>query len=166
LFPEFAVLPLNLVPCCPRCNERKKSKYATDPANPLFVHAYCTRWADEVRFLFADIVVEAETVAVTFEVAPPAEMEAATASGIVNHFHELDLQSYYTNEAMIELGERMAVLKGMRDDAMTPLQIKRALRRDADGVASMWTRNYWLYALLDAMADSEDICSCGWLVAR
>jgi hypothetical protein len=39
LFPEFAVHPLNLVPCCLKCNSTKGDDWLNEDGNRLYLHA-------------------------------------------------------------------------------------------------------------------------------
>lgn len=88
-FPEFSILPVNLLPSCHSCNLNKRGTYREQ--HRLFMNCYSDTWIDEHRFLFADVTVAAETVLVTFRVDPPQELSVAQRATVRTHFQRLEL---------------------------------------------------------------------------
>jgi hypothetical protein len=158
LYPEFAILPLNLVPCCAYCNHAKGSTYASDGA-ALFLHVYFDEIPRDERFLFAEASVEHRTVVVSFRVEPPASIAAPLNARITTHFERLDLATYYINDGVREISERQSRLKAMLADGLGPADIREYLTQEAGSVARATGVNYWKYAVLIALADNPEVCA-------
>ncbi len=157
VYPEFSVLPLNLVPACVVCNQTKASSYEYG-GRGLFLHAYLDEIPGE-RFLFAKVEVHGSAIVVKFWVDPPRSFGDDLQQRITTHFGKLKLATYYSIEGINEVSERRGSIEDMINDGLGPPEIALALRRDADSVAGSKGVNYWRYSLLDAMAESEEICS-------
>lgn len=158
LFPEFSILPLNLVPACGDCNRNKSATYAQDGVG-LFLHAYLDQIPDKSRFLFAKVWVEEQIIAVTFTVKPPRSLNTELRRRILTHYKELNLTTLYRVEAVNEVSERSGRIKGMVDEGASADDVSDYLRLEAKSIAGAKGRNHWRYALLDAMARDDDICA-------
>jgi hypothetical protein len=158
LFPEFSILPLNLVPACGDCNRNKSATYAQADVG-LFLHAYLDQIPDSSRFLFADVWVESRIIAVEFRVKPPRSLSTELRRRIVTHYEELDLAALYRVEAVNEISERSGRIKGMVHEGTSLEDVSDYLHLEAKSIASAKGHNHWRYALLDAMAQDDDICA-------
>lgn len=91
-YPEFSVLPLNLVPACWECNHTKGDVYLSQDGGPAFIHAYLDQGLDRIRFLFAELSVADGEPTVGYYVEPPVNLPDDLGLRIRSHFEELDLQ--------------------------------------------------------------------------
>jgi hypothetical protein len=157
LFPEFSILPLNLVPACGDCNRNKSATYAQAGVG-LFLHAYLDQIPDS-RFLFAEVWVENRIIAVDFSVNPSRSLSGDLRQRIVTHYKELNLATLYRVEAVNEISERTGRIKGMVDEGALVKDVSDYLRLEAESVAEAKGHNHWRYALLDAMAQNDDVCA-------
>ena len=74
-YPEFSVLPLNLVPACWDCNHTKDTTYVyAEAARAAFVHAHLDSGVNHVRFLYAQLEVSAGEPTVSYHVDPPGDL--------------------------------------------------------------------------------------------
>lgn len=162
-FPEFAILPINLIPACHDCNYRKRAAYADTDGTALFLHAYFDDIPVDERFLFADVEVSAVGPTATFDVKPPESVSRRLARRIRTHFEALGLAEYYLFEATTEIGERRPVLEQMIRDGAGQDDVHEYLRREANGVATTSGTNSWRYALLEGLASSGDVCAGIWI---
>lgn len=160
-FPEFSIFPLNLVPACYDCNQRKGTRYADEGA-AIFLHAYLDEVPTDEQFLFADVSVCDGNPLVTFSVSPPASMRNDLAQRIQSHFNELALGAYYMVEAINEISERSGVLKQLIDSGATGDDVRDYLQVEAASVAQDKGVNFWRYALLHGMAVCDDLCNGTW----
>jgi len=158
VFPEFAILPVNLIPACADCNRTKAAAYEEAGAG-LFLHAYLDAVPTEERFLFANTGVAAGAFTVSFHVEPPGSVARDLQQRIRTHFARLGLAAYYRAEGINELTERGGCIKELVDGGATVEDVGSYLRREADSVANARGRNYWRYALLEAAAASAEICA-------
>jgi hypothetical protein len=157
-FPEFAILPVNLIPACAECNRTKAAAYE-EAGEGLFLHAYLDVLPSKTRFLFARTGVDEGAFAVSFHVEPPRSLAADLRRRIRSHFARLGLADYYRAEGVNELTERGGSIKELVDGGASVGDVGGYLRREADSVAKARGCNYWRYALLDAAAASAEICA-------
>jgi hypothetical protein len=158
VYPEFAVLPANLIPSCAYCNHAKGTAYAADGA-ALFLHVYFDAIPRDERFLFADAAVDSRTVVVSFRVDPPASIAEPLNQRIITHFARLALATYYINDGVREISERQGRLKAMLADGLGPDDVRDYLAQEARSVADATGVNYWKYAVLVALAENPDVCA-------
>jgi hypothetical protein len=161
-YPEFSILPLNLIPSCSDCNKRKLDEYRGNNA-ALFLHAYLDSWPDDTRFLFATIFVVDQDVFADFRVNPPCSLDTSLQGRLVSHFDRLNLREYYGVEAINEISERRTVIEELIRTGVPPVAVSALLRRDAVGVANSQGRNHWKFVLLEALAADDRFCAGSWV---
>jgi hypothetical protein len=155
-FPEFAVLPANLIPCCSDCNHDKFEHSPSSYFDQLF-HPYFDDWA-RFEVLKADIRI-GSTIDVTFRInseALPQEVSKRAST----QFMQLKLGSLYANQASVELVQRREVFQktfatGGRDALEDELRREHQSRRKP-------FPNAWEPVLYLALAENEQFCSGGW----
>lgn len=157
-FPEFAVLPLNLVPACDPCNRNKGVKFI-DAGEPMFLHSYLDAIPRCDQFLFADVTAHGVDFAVTYSVSAPGHLDPKLAARIECHFNELDLATVYATEAIDWLGEVRRDFQRMRGSGATPADVAGDLGHRAAAVAADKGNNHWRFALLQALAANVDFCT-------
>ncbi|MEB6655717.1 HNH endonuclease [Klebsiella aerogenes] len=108
-FPQFSIVPINLVPSCRDCNmDGKGESVATTEAEQL-IHPYL----DDNRF-FNEQWISARYISgennepgvVEYFVSPPVHWKDAHKKRVINHFNDFDLALRYSKEA----GPRSALL--------------------------------------------------------
>lgn len=156
-YPEFAILPMNLVPCCFDCNHAKSEHVPTTSAEQMF-HPYFDNWND-LELIQADIEI-GQTVQADFSVnvddLPPAIAERA-----ITHFEELELAVLYSSHASIELVQRRG------DFALTfqnggPEALQAELLRESQSRRAPFP-NAWQPVLYEALANSDEFVNEGFL---
>jgi hypothetical protein len=156
-FPEFSILPINLVPACGKCNHLKREIYQENGLG-VFVHAYFDDLPN-AQYLFADVSVEHGEILASFRISPPAQMDPGLARRLGSHFRLLRLADYYRLEAMDELSERRQRLLDMVEEGATVDDLADHLVRDAAAARRARGENHWRYALLAALAGNADVCA-------
>jgi 5-methylcytosine-specific restriction endonuclease McrA len=152
-YPEFSVLPLNLVPACWDCNHTKATKHVRgEAAGAAFIHAYLDAGLNDVRFLYTELAVSAGEPMVSYYVDPPGDLPDGLSERIRSHFAELRLATLYLYEAVNELSERRGAIEALWDSGATTATVAQYFRREADSVGSSAGLNHWRYVLLDALA--------------
>ncbi|MEZ9337518.1 HNH endonuclease [Vibrio splendidus] len=104
-FPEFSIMPLNLVPSCRDCNMGEKGQaYATREDNQT-IHPYVDRniYYQE-QWVFAEYIDE-DDGALRYYVRCPQTWSQEDKYRAENHFNSLDLASRYSLEAGKHLSE-------------------------------------------------------------
>jgi hypothetical protein len=156
-FPEFAILPMNLVPCCFDCNHAKRWHTPTALSEQMF-HPYFDDWS-QLELVRATIEIEATVHAefsVHVDILPPEVAERATT-----HFETLGLAALYSDHASVELVQRRA------DFALTfesggPEALQLELLRESQGRRVPFP-NAWQPVLYQALANSDEFVNGGFL---
>lgn len=97
-FPTFAVIPVNLVPCCRDCNSEKDSSFS-NAAEEMFIHPY---YENVNNFLWLEAIVEDNVWPISFKynVKITNEQNYYILSKRIAHQHELlDLNSTFSDKA-------------------------------------------------------------------
>lgn len=151
-YPEFAVLPVNLVPCCSGCNAEKRAFIPNAEAEQLF-HPYFDDWSTY------------DLVTATIEIGAYVDVYFGIADvgvpGLVrqraqHHFDRLKLDELYSANAAAELISKRGDFH-MTFEADGPEALHQDLTREATN-RRLPFRNAWQPALYRALAD----CSQFW----
>lgn len=104
-FPEFSVMPLNLVPSCRDCNMGEKGQTYATRADDQAIHPYVDKniYYQE-QWVFAEYIDE-DDGALSYYVHCPAAWSQEDKNRAENHFNSLDLASRYRLEAGKHLSE-------------------------------------------------------------
>jgi hypothetical protein len=157
-YPEFAVLPLNLIPCCRECNTDKLDQVRQNGC-AVYLHLYIDVLDETQRMLFADVAIDASVPAIEFSVRPPVGMDAVLAKRVETHFRALHLAGYYQKKAIEEAGVQVQSVDDQLDAAVPVPDIQAGLRRQAAYVSRLHGVNHWRYAALEAFASSPEFCA-------
>jgi len=153
-FPEYAVYPDNLIPCCGECNLRRGDRWL-DGGKRLHVNMYFDR-ISAVRILLAHIQVKDGSVDVTYRI-DPARGAGKFMALYVRHVGSLKLLGRFRQRAGMELEEWEIKLKRNRYGAKVgPAALRQELRRDAAAAEQLHGVNHWLTALRCAASESVD----------
>lgn len=96
--PALAILHLNLIGVCDKCNKHKAASCETDPARQ-FLHPYFECLPDEALFLHCSPF-EAGILRPLFRVDPPADWPGEIRSRLMWQFSHLKLGKYFGDEAV------------------------------------------------------------------
>ncbi|MGE4593397.1 hypothetical protein [Alcaligenes sp.] len=155
-FPEFAVHPLNLVPCCAKCNSTKDDDWLSAEGNRQFLHAY----ADQIPDLQFVTVTLHECAALggvgaTFSLERPAGLADEMWALIESHFRRLKLINRYGELSNDEVAEILAGCRNFHQEG--GLSVQNFLRRQAVDRRAVYGRNHWIAVLMDAMAGHPNL---------
>lgn len=93
-FPNFAVHPRNLFPCCTICNGHKSVAWRLNNER-LFLNLYLDH-LPTVQYLFVDLAISGNTIATTFRVNNSNSIDAALFAKIEHHYRVLHLCSRFS----------------------------------------------------------------------
>ncbi|WP_443693287.1 hypothetical protein ACRZ5O_12220 [Pseudomonas protegens] len=150
-FPEFAVHPLNLVPCCAKCNSTKDADWLSVAGKRQFLHSYTDPVPDlqfvEVTFREMEGF---KGVGANFSLTRPIGLVDDLWDLITSHFQRLNLIDRYDELGNDEVAE---ILKDCRIHLDSGGQdIRVFLSGRAEDRRSIYGRNHWIAVLMDAMA--------------
>ncbi|MEO8340630.1 MAG: hypothetical protein ABI604_13090 [Nitrospirota bacterium] len=155
-FPEFAVHPLNLVPCCGTCNSTKSDNWLDVTGNRQYLHSYTDSLPD-VTILSATLHESPGYTAVgaTFALVRPNLIDNSIWEVIESHFQRLHLLDRYDNLSNDEIAEVLSdsciYLDSGGQDIRKFLAKQAADREDAHG------KNHWRAVLIRAMAEHSHL---------
>ncbi|MFE5944259.1 HNH endonuclease [Streptomyces sp. NPDC056480] len=156
-FPEYAVLAVNLVPVCERCNRLKGDECDTAGGILLF-HAFLDSFP-EVEILKADIAVGLG-VSVRYRIEKPEFLSSVIYARIVKQFTVLDLLEYYKAEAIAEIADQVDTY-AMVGEALGKEGLKSLLESLASAPGAV-NVNHWKAVLFRALAQSDAFLEGGY----
>ncbi|MGD0443456.1 MAG: hypothetical protein ABSA39_05920 [Edaphobacter sp.] len=100
-YPEYVVLPSNLVPACTDCNQAKRAWFAKS-ADDQILHPYFDNFSDD-QWLHAKVI-PGQSPALRFYAAGPAHWSPVDRARVESHFKVFKLARLFTTHAGSELG--------------------------------------------------------------
>lgn len=155
-YPELAVFPINLIPCCSACNKSKLAHVATMHGEQTF-HPYFDDWNTH-RILHATIEVD-QSVSVIFSIVAALGFPTENVQRARHHFDLLELGQLYGVHAAVELVERKDIFRRHFDYGVEILRDE--LRFNARSCQRS-NLNSWRAALYWGLAESDDFCNGGF----
>lgn len=158
-FPQFSVLPINLVPACKSCNHGKLDSVATtagqQPLHPYYDHG---KYVSE-QWLYAEVR-ETSPPSVGFYVAPPQQWDDISKARVAAHFSGFHLQRRFGVQATSELATLRQTLS-----MFCPNEGSRRVRvAEYAAVHRNLHANCWKTALYQALSNSAWYCREGYAI--
>lgn len=153
IFPEFSVLPRNLVPACSRCNTLKNQRWVDGGIRELFSLYYEDMPA--ARYLDVDInFIQGGGARISFRITKPAGMTANMFRRIERHYEILELIERYNSTAI------RAVTNALRSARILSPSGRATAVGFLNQFASGWEHelgaNYWEAIVYRELASNTD----------
>jgi len=152
LFPQFSVLPYNLVPACRDCNmDGKADAFARSAdSQPIQPYLEASRFFDE-QWVYASYYVDRLDAPGRFEyfVSAPNEWEDVDKKRVESHFSNFDLARRYSVKAAEHVATVHAQMQKMRAVGLSEETIKTVLLKP--GVDRAPFINHWQRAMYQAL---------------
>jgi 5-methylcytosine-specific restriction endonuclease McrA len=157
-FPEFSVHPLNLVPCCARCNSTKDDDWLSGAGQRQYIHAY-TDTLPDLQFLAVNLFEHPnlKSVGATFSISKPATISAAAWNLIESHFGRLGLLDKYDEQSNDQISEILSDCKSFTTAADGTGNTRDFLKRQAIDRTTTYGRNHWLATLMQTMSEHPNL---------
>jgi len=158
-FPDFSVHPLNLIPCCSTCNNKKRSVFLTDVGERAIINLYFESLPTE-RYLFSKIKYENKTPVASFFLGKPPSYSERQFRLVVEHYSRLNLLDRYRENSPEVFSETQAsiIIQGY---ATSNELVKDWLRKEAEKYSTLYSANNWKVPLFVAMAECDEyVSSC------
>lgn len=155
-FPEFAVHPLNLVPCCGTCNSTKDADWLTAAGTRQYLHTYSDQIPD-VQFVSVALHENPalQGVGATFSMQRPNGVAFPMWSLIESHFTRLKLIARYDERGNDEIAEILSDCRIHIDEGGS--DARAFLRGRANDRKDVYGRNHWIVVLMTAMAEHPNL---------
>ena len=157
LFPEFSILPINLISCCSDCNNLRNTAWVK-ASNRTTINAYFDTLENK-RFLYAETYFESNIPQIKFIIQNNEGISEYIFKIITNHFDLLQLQHRYRNQVGNVISEIHTRFSKPMHRSMTQVQKKSLLIEEANSHRDTNGANYWKAAVLEALSNSEQFLS-------
>jgi 5-methylcytosine-specific restriction endonuclease McrA len=156
-YPELAVYPANLVPCCFACNHTKGTYLAPKASRQLF-HPYFDDWSQH-RLIVASLSF-GQGLVVEYTVRRSGTVDNQVFKRAKRHCKRLALGALYSDNAAVELVDRkLSFQETYEADGTEGLRYE--LRREYRSRRRR-NRNSWQAALYRALWKSDAFCTGGF----
>ncbi len=156
-FPEFSVLPLNLVPSCHRCNKAKDTHEPTSLSDS-FIHPYFETLTEDILWLEAAADYSNEIPVIEFFITD--KLSTAQKERFEFQFEKLDLGNRYSRQAAREISSRQVRWSELFAELGPPgLQLDLLKEQQS---ASSHNRNSWKSAFYDCVQKDEKFYCMDW----
>lgn len=154
-FPQFSILPVNLVPSCRDCNMDGKSAAFADQAENQIIQPYL----DDDRFFVVQWIFAAyedglngEPGKFTYYVQTPAGWSDTDKRRATKHFEDFNIGHRYAIKAAQLLGTVMAQVEALRRIGLTRDLIRETIFEP--GVAQAQFPNHWQRGFYQALMNA------------
>lgn len=152
LYPEFSVLPCNLIPCCPTCNSKRGLIWLkSDKRTTINVYFDIL---ENRRFLFAEVYFESDGIPqINFYIKNMEGLSDYLFEIINNHFDKLKLYQRYRDQ-IARIVSELYTLYSKPAHASLPNK-STAILEQAETDRNIHGANYWKAAVFEALGNSE-----------
>lgn len=160
IFPEFSILPINLVPSCHRCN-KIKGDFTPNSYTDAYIHPYFENY-DTIRWLEAEVDFDtSNSPVINYRVSNSLKTDhPLLAMRIERQFLALGLNGRYSTEAGEEISGIFYRLNKLKNDAgqdgVFEHLYAEAQSRNNSNI------NSWQSALYSSLYQSSRFCEMNW----
>lgn len=151
-FPQFAVVPRNLVPACRDCNmDGEVDGYAMRPEDQI-IHPYLDNeryFSDQWIFATYQVGNTGQPGVIAYFANPPANWPGVDRLRAQNHFRDFGLSGRYSVKAAQLIGTTLAQIQQMRLNGVKDDGIAQMLL--TPGVSSVPFANHWQKGMYQAL---------------
>lgn len=160
-FPEFAVHPLNLVPCCAKCNSTKDDDWLCAAGKRQFLNAY-TDHIPDLQFVVVTLHENQAGTAVgaSFSLQRPIGLTEEQWDLISSHFRRLKLLDRYDERGNDEVAEILSDCRTFLEAGGA--KVRAFLKGQAEDRKTVYGRNHWIAVLMAALCQHANFEH--WLV--
>lgn len=157
-FPQYSVMPANLVGCCQGCNADKDDSGPDSPEMQLF-HPYFDSM--DGRWLVAEVKEECPPAA-TFYVSQVSGRDQAVTARLKHQFKILKLGSLYSANAANELSSIEFQIRRLHEGPGGEKKVRDYLSDAKQSASDAAYPVEWKVALYEALAESTWYCNGGF----
>jgi hypothetical protein len=143
-YPQFSILPINLVPSCRDCNMDGKGSFIATSESEQVLHPYLDhhRFFNE-QWLYAQYVIDetGEPGIIEYFVQAPEHWEDEQKSRVQKHFNDFDLALRFSKEASSRLVIYLEQIKKLTNTSITLNDAKTIILQSA--IDSSPFINHW-----------------------
>lgn len=152
-FPEYSVYAKNLVPCCPRCNTLKGSKFLSDSGKRMFISFYFDEMP-QASFFKIYIGIK-DNIPYIEELNIDFEEEKEVNEIIERHYVELKLFERYKLPISNRLSSLLCELRTYEGYSVDKL--KEVIELRIQIVEKIYGNNFWEVCLYRGVLENEEL---------
>lgn len=152
-YPEFSVMPQNLVPCCYHCNGKKGEDWISGSSR-LFFHSYYDKLDGEI-VLGVRLGKSKYGVSIEYYISDPGPAYAKLFNVVCEHFNRLGLAERYRKRASTYLAKAIVENEQGLRTGLPPKLLDNMLANGLAANESELGKNHWHTAL------AREICRIG-----
>lgn len=152
-FHEFAVHPLNLIPCCSTCNGKKGATWKSN-GRLAFLNLYQDKIPDK-RFLFVSLSISKGKPHTHFHISNDSNIEPMLYERIKAHYDRLELCERFDESSAFHFGTINTIFSAFATSSAEELM--SILKTMAENELKKEGNNYWVGILYEACAHRKDI---------
>ena len=153
-FPEFSVNPLNLFPCCAKCNSKKSNLWIKNDKH-LFLNLYLDELPNK-KYLIADFDFKDNIPMVTFSLGNPENIDNRTYEIIESHFSRLDLLRRMRERSNEKITDIINAIKGNYKLNSDIDSVKSAIRETEENNKKVYGYNHWKSVLILSIIEKDE----------
>lgn len=158
IFDEYAVHPLNIIPCYSECNGHKGLEWLKDD-ELKFLNLYQDDLPNE-QYLFVELTVENGVIKTRFYVENKGHIDAGLYERIEDTYIQMKLCKRFKERCSDEITELALTIQHEAENGMADEQIKTGIKWDAAKLKEKNGYNYWKAILKEACCDDETVFKC------
>lgn len=151
LFPEYAVLAINLLPCCNDCNKKKDNYWKSDECRGI-LNFYVDSIPNK-QFIQGKISTSNSLPIISYHFNFDG-IDSGLKNIITSHYSRLDLFERYQKESADEISEICRQLNIYAKEK-TSKEISQLLQDDSEDLQARYGKNYWKAVLFEALANNK-----------
>lgn len=156
-YPEFSVMPLNLIPSCSVCNSFKGDDWK-DSTSRIFINYYLD---DFLSYRFIKMEINKSNVGLyTVQAVPhrPVGMSISDYNIVESHFGNLRLGERFRRQGSVELGTAISTIKNVKDviGIKSKVILKNLLRQQQHSSELEFGINSFKGNFYKALSESSD----------
>jgi len=152
-YPEYAVLAINLIPCCLECNSKKGDYWKLENTRKI-INFYLDDIPDQ-EFLTCNVTYEDGIPVAEYELIHNDGIHIETFQMITAHFSRLNLLERYKDASNDEITNTLDSITAF-STRFQPHEIKGDLESFYNKSVSRFGQSHWRCALMKGMFSSED----------
>lgn len=158
-FPEFSVHPLNLIPCCSTCNEKKGDAFLLKGEREI-VNLYFDYIPTDEQYLFIEITYYKDVPYAEYKLIKPDGLSQSIFDLIKRHYERLNLLTRYRENSPEVFSETKSTIMTHVKTNRSKL-IKDWLIDETERLKNRFSVNHWKAVLHEGMSRSQEyISSC------
>lgn len=157
-FPQFSVLPMNLVPSCRDCNMDEKGHEIPTRTEDQIIHPY----VDHDRFFYEQWIFACYHVGLNNEpgefeyyVSPPQIWNDIDKQRVQRHFNEFNLEKRYSIKAAAVLNTVLMQINRLNEIGLDRNDVKSTILQP--GIDAAPFKNHWQTSMYQSLIDYMDV---------